>query len=117
MRYVPPTFQRLRNSAPFHVTWLPSLNADLECNFENAKTSRKMHFSIDFRRFKFQNILGGTCPRILLADLHLGTGATVNLLHHTKSFVILIVLPPDNVSSSLPETLLKCPSIHLPLLL
>lgn len=67
-------------------------------NFEDAKRNGKIQISGDFRRPKFQIFPRGACPQTPLADLHLGTGAILTLLHHAKFFTVSVsVSPPDKV--------------------
>ena len=67
---MPPTFQRLRQSAPLHVTWLSSLKV-----FEDAKQLAKYMFPAISQDLSFKISRGEHASRSPLADLHLGTGS------------------------------------------
>ena len=67
-----PNFQSLRQS---------NLVVLLE-NFEDAKMSKKVHVSGDFRRSKFQNF-PGSMLRTPLTNLRLRTVAILSLFQHT----------------------------------
>ena len=85
----PPSFQRIKQSAPFYVAWLPSVKTlKIQKQIENS-------VSVKISRSKFQNLPEEHAPGPL-ADLHLGNAATLNLIHHAKCFVVsLRVLLPD----------------------
>ena len=92
MRHVPPTFQRLCQSAPFRVTWLPSLKT-----LKMQILVEKYAFPAISNDLNFK-IARGTCPRRPLFGFHCFT-------------------PQTKCSISLPETLPRCPSIYVPPLL
>ena len=86
-----PHVQRPRKSAPFLVAWFPSLKALMM-----LKQLAKYTFPAIFRSsFKISLV---TCPRTLLANLHLGTCH----FHHAKSFIV-------SVSAISPGKMFKAP--------
>ena len=101
---------KTRKSAPFHLTWLPSLTT-----LEMQRQVKRMHVSGHFRRSELLDFPGGGCFQITIADLHLEIGTILTF------FIIQILCcfskcfnPYTRCSISLPETLPRHPSIRLP---